>query len=588
MNSIPSDLIIQLHPLDNVAIAKSALTPGKLLSLGNKSTKVLQAIPIGHKIALEEIPAGTPVRRYGQAIGFASQPIHPGEHVHVHNVSIEAFERHSQLPQEVILPQILPVEKQCTFQGYLRPDGRVGTRNYIAVISTVNCSASVTRQIAGYFTPDRLKDYPNVDGVIALTGSYGCGIDIGGENYNLLQRTLAGMACHPNVAGYLFVGLGCETNQASALMESCHCEPCPEERGDSEAISQSDHCHCEACPEERGTILGEAISRESIPEDTVVTPTESRLPRQTEPRLLRFARNDNEKTVRNEPAARNDKILVIQELGGVRKTVAAGIAAIEQMLPIANQAQRTSQPISKLILAVQCGGSDSWSGVTANPVVGLVADRLVQQGGAVVLAETPEIYGAEHLLTRRALNAQVAEKLLSQVRWWEDHTQRLGTALDTNRSPGNAAGGLTTIYEKALGAVAKGGSTPLMAVYEYAEQVTDSGLVFMNSPGNDWISVTGQVAGGCNLVVFTTGRGSVFGFKPAPSIKISTHSAMYQRLEDDMDINAGRVLEGSSLDEVAEELFERMISVASGLPSKSEVQGVGEAEFQPWFLGGVL
>jgi altronate hydrolase len=348
--------------------------------------------------------------------------------------------------------------------------------------------------------------------VIAITHPLGCTTQVNGPDYVLLQRTLAGIARHPNVGAYLLVGLGCETNQIPAL-----------------------------------------VKNHSL-----------------------------------DSQGRGVPSLTIQEVGGIHKAIQAGIAAIEELLPMVNAAQRTPQPISELMLALQCGGSDGWSGVTANPVVGLVADEMVRQGGTVVLAETPEIYGAEHLLTRRAISPEVGQKLVAQVRWWEGFTQKMGIEMDDNPSAGNKVGGLTTIYEKALGAVAKGGSTPLMGVYDYAELVTARGLVFMNTPGDDPVSVTGQVAGGCNLVLFTTGRGSVFGFKPAPSIKICSNSTTYQRMMDDMDLNAGQVLEGVPLEAVAAELLDRVIAVASGQPSKSEAQGVGEAEFNPWNLGGIL
>jgi altronate hydrolase len=390
----------------------------------------------------------------------------------------------------------------------------VGTRNYIGVISTVNCSSHTSREIAHYFTPERLAEYPNVDGVIALAHFSGCGQAIDGEGYRLLQCTLAGMARHPNIGAYIIVGLGCEVNQIADLVAHF------------------------------GLPAGDGSTK---------TPFH----------------------------------LTIQGSGGIRKTVAAGVEAVQELLPTVNSIRRTPQPVSELMLALQCGGSDGWSGVTANPVLGLVSDEIVRQGGTAVLAETPEIYGAEHLLTRRAAS-QVGEKLVAKIRWWEDHTRRLGIEIDNNPSVGNKAGGLTTIYEKSLGAVAKGGSTPLMGVYDYAEPVTTRGFVFMDSPGYDPVSVTGQVAGGCNLVVFTTGRGSVFGFKPAPSIKISTNTATYEHMIDDMDLNAGRVLEGTSLQEVAAELLDLVIAVASGQPSKSEAQGVGEAEFNPWHLGGTL
>jgi altronate hydrolase len=379
------------------------------------------------------------------------------------------------------------------------------------LIASVNCSAHTSREIARYFTPERLASYPNVDGVIALTHHLGCTSRIGGPDYRMLQRTLAGMARHPNVGAFVFIGLGCETNQISALIE-------------------------------------------------------------------------DEKLNGNRPVPH----LVIQDEGGIRKTVAAGIATVETLLPQVNATQREPQPISELMVALECGGSDSWSGITANPLVGMVADAVVRQGGTVVLSETPEVYGAEHLLTRRAVSPAVGQKLVDKIRWWEAYTRKMGMEIDNNPSPGNKAGGLTTIYEKSLGAIAKGGSTPLTGVYEYAEPVKNRGFTFMDSPGYDPVSVTGMVAGGCNVVLFTTGRGSVFGFKPAPSIKICTNSATYNRMEEDMDLNAGKIQEGTSMEPVAEELLDLMIAVASGQPSKSEAQGVGEAEFNPWTLGGMV
>jgi len=467
-------------------------------------------------MALREIATGEPVRRYSQVIGFASQPILPGEHVHTHNLDVQDFAREYAFGVDMQPVTFVPEGERRTFWGYKRPDGQVGTRNTIAVISTVNCSAHASREIARYFTPEQLAPFPNVDGVIALTHPYGCSIRIGGVDYVLLQRVLAGMARHPNVGAVIFVGLGCEVNQISALVENYG-----------------------------------LCNHNGIPPG-------------------------------NPPG------LVIQDLGGIRKTIEAGVVSIRELLPAVNGVPRTPQPISELMLALQCGGSDGWSGVTANPVVGLVADEIVRQGGTVVLAETPEIYGAEHLLTRRVISPEVGQKLMAQVRWWEEHTRRLNIEIDNNPTPGNKAGGLTTIYEKALGAVAKGGSTPLTGVYDYAEPVTARGLTFMNTPGNDWTAVTGQVAGGCNLVLFTTGRGSVFGFKPAPTIKISSNSITYERLIDDMDLNAGKILHGADVEEVAAELLDLVVAVASGQPSKSEAQGVGEAEFSPWHLGGTL
>ncbi len=500
---------IRLHPSDNIVIAKESLQAGVRLTDDQGDVVVKQTIPGGHKIAVAPIAAGEVVRRYGQIIGFAAQDIRPGEHVHSHNLSMGAFDRDYAVGADARPIELAPEAHRRTFMGYRRPDGRVGTRNTVAVISTVNCSAHVAREIAHYFTPERLARYPHVGGVIALTHVYGCSMQIGGADYRQLQRVLAGMAQHPNVGAYVLVGLGCEVNQLVDLIRQHH-----------------------------------------LPDGA---PT-----------------------------------LTIQDLGGTRKTIAAGVQAVEALLPHVNAVQRTPQLISELTIALQCGGSDGWSGVTANPLVGRVGDEIVRQGGSIVLAETPEIYGAEHLLTRRALGEEVGRKLIAQVKWWEEYTRQLGTEIDNNPTPGNKAGGLTTIYEKALGAIAKAGHTPLTGVYAYAEPITTRGFAFMDSPGNDWTSVTGEMASGCNLVLFTTGRGSVFGSRPAPSIKIATNTPIYQRMTDDMDFNAGRILDGETLDDLAQELLDLTIAVASGQPSKSEAQGIGETEFSPWHLGEML
>ncbi|HNS52501.1 MAG TPA: altronate dehydratase family protein [Anaerolineae bacterium] len=506
-NSRPlSAVALRLHPADDVAIARHDLPAGLVLTQEVGAPITLpRPVPAGHKMALVPVVAGRPLRRYGHAIGLARCDIAPGEHVHTHNLTAGALENLLERDPTISPVTPLPAEARRTFQGYARPAGRAGTRNYLAVVSTVNCSAGAARQIAYHFTPQRLAAYPNVDGVIALTHGSGCPV-----GHTLLRRTLAGIVGHPNVAASLLVGLGCETDGVDAVL------------------------------------------------------AESR------------------------PACRPVRRLVIQELGGLRPAVEAGIAALEELLPQANRASRIALPLSELAVALQCGGSDAWSGVTANPVVGLVSDELVRQGATAVLAETPEIYGAEYLLAAQAVSAPVAEKLIDWVRWWGEHARRFGLDLDQNRSTGNAAGGLTTIYEKSLGAVAKGGSTPLVEVYGYAEAVGARGLVFMNTPGFDPVSVTGQVAGGCSLVLFTTGRGSVFGFKPAPVIKIGSTTALYRRMPGDIDLDAGRALEGVALEEVAAELLDRVVAVASGEPSRSEAQGAGEAEFSPWNVEGVI
>jgi len=436
--------------------------------------------------------------------------IAPGEHVHTHNLSVGALTLDYQFGVDVVPVDFVPENQRRTFMGYKRADGRVATRNYIAVIATVNCSAHTVRKIAHHFTPERLADYPNVDGVLAIAHGSGCGMALNGADHDILQRLLGGYAKHVNVGAYVIVGLGCEINQGSTLIDD-----------------------------------------------------------------MNLASNGH-----------RPPFLTLQDTGGIRKTTEAGIAAVEALLPEVNAIGRTPQPVSEIMLALQCGGSDGWSGVTANPALGMVVDEIVRQGGSAVLAETPEVYGAEHLLTRRASSRAIGEKLVERIHWWEDHAKRLDIEIDNNPSVGNKVGGLTTIYEKSLGAVAKGGTTPLMGVYRYGDPVTARGFTFMDTPGYDPVSATGQVAGGCNLMVFTTGRGSCFGFKPAPSIKVASNSTMFNRMEEDMD--AGKILEGVPMQAVADELFELVIAVASGQQSKSEAQDVGEDEFTPWSLGGTL
>ena len=513
---------IRLHPDDEVVIARTALEAGTRLRRDDGEVVVSQAVPAGHKVALRAIAAGAPVHRYGQVIGFATQPIQPGEHVHTHNLSTAAFPRpaSTDFPSPVVP---LPLAERRTFLGYARPWSSagtralnsVGTRNYLAVIPSVNCAADVCVEIARYFTPDRLAAFPHVDGVAAFVHQSGCTLRIGSPNYRLLQRTLAGIIRHPNVGGVLLVGLGCECNQIAALIEN------------------------------------HDLAADAAPGGRI-------------------------------------RSLIIQEEGGSRRTVAAGIAAVEALLPQVDAARRTAQPLSEITLALQCGGSDGWSGVTANPLLGLVADEVVRQGGCAVLSETPEIYGAEHLLAGRAINAAVRDRLLEKVRWWEGHARHFEMELDNNPTPGNKAGGITTIYEKSLGALAKGGHTPLTAVTEYAEPVAARGLVFMDTPGYDPVSLTGQVAGGCNLALFSTGRGSGLGGKPAPVIKVCSNSATYGAMPDDIDFNAGVVLEGTDLHAAAADLLELVIRVASGAPTQSERQGFGDTAFIPWSLGGTL
>jgi altronate hydrolase len=483
-----------LHPGDDVAVAVVEL-PG---------------VPRGHKVAVRDIPAGTAVRKYGQVIGVATAPIAAGEHVHTHNLGMLELAREYEFGTDV-----RPVEpagaagepgEPLTFQGIVRPDGRVATRNYIGILTSVNCSATVAKMIAGRFAVLDPAEFPNVDGVVALTHGTGCGMAADGEGIALLRRTLNGYARHPNFAALLVIGLGCEVNQLTGF---------------------------------------------DLPDGT---PT-----------------------------------MTIQELGGTGATVRAGVERIRELLPVANEVERAPVPVSELVLGLQCGGSDAYSGITANPALGAAADLLVRHGGTAILAETPEVYGAEHLLTRRAVSRPVGERLIERIRWWESYTKSHGGSMDNNPSPGNKEGGLTTILEKSLGAVAKGGTSPLTAVYEYAEPVTERGFVFMDSPGYDPCSVTGEVASGANVVCFTTGRGSVFGCRPAPSLKLASNSEMYRAMAEDMDINCGAITDGEySVAEMGLQIFDLVVAIASGRRTASEELGFGDEEFVPWQLGAVM
>lgn len=517
-NDVPvslADVAILLNSRDDIALARVPLGRGLIIQLpSDELIKVTQRIQTGHKVALRDIAKGEPILRYGSIIGFATQAIAAGSHVHTHNLAVGERNQAYEIGVDYQPTPLLPTEQRRTFMGYRRPSGLAGTRNYLAIISTVNCSASTVRLIQRRFTPELLSVYPNIDGVIGLTHKSGCGMRHGSEAVEQLQRVLAGMARHPNIGSYLLVGLGCESNQVQEMIQN----------------------------------MAMADEREW----------------------------------------KRPLFLTIQDSQGVAQTVEQGYRMLAELLPEANNVHREPIPISELTVALQCGGSDGWSGVTANPALGCCADELVRQGGTVVLSETPEIYGAEQLLLRRACSREVGEQFLERLNWWKHYTAINDMEMDNNPSPGNKLGGLTTIYEKSLGAVAKGGSTSLNAVYKYAEPIVARGLVVMDTPGYDPVSVTGQVAGGANIVVFTTGRGSAFGFKPAPSIKIATNNELYQSQESDMDINAGGILQGASTDEIGGQILEEIIAVASGKQSKSEVQGLGEEEFAPWILGATV
>ena len=499
---------LRLNASDNVVTAVDPIDAGA----GAYGATATVRIPRGHKMAISTIAEKAPIVKFGQIIGFASKAIAPGEWVHEQNVVVHEFERDYRFAEDARKEDILPLHEQATFEGFRRANGSVGTRNYIAILTSVNCSATAARFMAEEINRSGiLNDYPNIDGVIPLVQGGGCALDVKGEGYEILKRTQWGYATNPNVAGVVMVGLGCEGFQISRWKEAYN-------------ISESETFHS----------------------------------------------------------------MTIQEVGGTRKTIAAGVEAIKSMLPIASKAKRETVPASELMLALQCGGSDGYSGITANPALGAAVDELVRHGGTAILSETPEIFGAEHLLTRRAATRAIGEKLVQRIHWWEDYTKRNKMEMNNNPSPGNKLGGLTTILEKSLGAAAKGGTTTMTGVFEYAEKVDTKGFVFMDTPGYDPVSATGQVAGGANILCFTTGRGSAYGCKPTPSIKLATNSEMYRRMTEDMDINCGDVLDGVSIEDKGKEIFSKILEVASGERSKSEELGYGDAEFVPWVVGATM
>ncbi|MBL8345110.1 MAG: altronate dehydratase [Rubrivivax sp.] len=505
--------VIRIHPNDNVVIARRQLLSGTVLAEEGGVT-VAGLVPPGHKVATRAIAVGEPVWRYGQIIGSATQAIAPGQHVHTHNLAFSDFQRTHEPGAGVTRTAL--VDTPAVFDGIVRADGRVATRNYIGVLTSVNCSATAARAIADHFRrdihPEALAAFPNVDGVVALTHGMGCATASDGEELLVLRRTLGGYARHANFAGVLIVGLGCETNQIQGL-----------------------------------------VAQEGLSEGA-------------------WLRTFN-----------------IQDTGGTAKTVARGVALVNEMLAEANRVKRQPVPASHITVGLQCGGSDGYSGISANPALGAAVDRLVRHGGTAILSETPEIYGGEHLLTRRAVSREVADKLLKRIAWWEQYTARNQMKMDNNPSAGNKAGGLTTILEKSLGAIAKSGTTNLVDVVEFAERVAARGFVYMDTPGYDPVSATGQVAGGANLICFTTGRGSAYGCAPSPSLKLSTNTALWTKQQDDIDIDCGGIVEGTdSVDAAGERIFRLMLETASGRATKSEQHGYGQNEFVPWQLGAVM
>ena len=499
--------VIRLHPADNVVIALKDLAAG--VSVDGLATPLPGPVPRGHKIAVQSIGKGEEVIRYGQIIGQATADIPAGSHVHSHNLGMGPHSSDYAIGAEC---HPLPPLEPRTFMGYHRPDGTVGTRNYLGILTSVNCSGSVARFIAEAAERDPvLATLPGIDGIVPIVHQTGCGMSATNEGYQTLMRTLKGYARNPNFGGILLVGLGCEVMQVPDLVGQGRLRP------------------------------------------------------------------DG-----------NFRYMTIQGEGGTRATIERALNVLREMAEVAARATRAPAPVSKLVIGLQCGGSDGYSGITANPALGYASDLLVRMGGTTILSETPEIYGAEHLLTRRAVSRDVGETLLERIRWWENYTARNEGEMDNNPSPGNKRGGLTTILEKSLGAVAKGGTAPLSGVYKFGEPIATPGFVYMDSPGYDPCSVTGQIASGATMIVFTTGRGSVSGYKPSPCIKLATNSEMYARMKEDMDINCGEILDGVSIAAMGHEILDKIIAVASGQQTLSEELGFGGAEFVPWQIGAVM
>ena len=503
--------LIRLHANDNVLIAKTQLALGQAIEIGGGAVRLRAQVPPGHKVAACAIAQGEPVRKYDTVIGFATRDIEPGDHVHSHNIELREYDRDPGFGLDVRPVDYVPEAERATFMGIVREDGRIGTRNFIGLFSSVNCSATAIKKIAEWFTPERLAAYPNVDGVVAFAQTSGCGMSSPSYHFDVLRRTIAGYARHPNLAGALIVGLGCERNQVADL-----------------------------------------VSSQGLREGSLM------------------------------------RTMVMQDIGGTRQTIEAGIAMVQDMLPAANAVTRQRVPASHIKIGLECGGSDGFSSITANPALGAAMDILVRHGGTAILSETPEIHGVENMLTRRAVSAEVGQKLLNRLEWWKEYTRGQNAQFNGVVGHGNQQGGLANIFEKSLGSAMKGGTTPLQAVYEYAEPIDKAGFVFMDSPGYDPVACTGQIASGANLICFTTGRGSMFGSKPAPTIKLATSTPMYLRLQEDMDINCGLVLDGeATMQQMGQIIFEHILRAASGEKTKSELLGLGDHEFIPWHLGVV-
>ncbi|MCA0920857.1 UxaA family hydrolase [Pseudooceanicola nanhaiensis] len=503
----PRSPVLRLSPGDNIVVAIREIPAGT--ALPTEGVTANHDVPQGHKVATRPIQAGAPILKFETVIGYAAHDIAPGDWLHSHNIKFDAVEKDYAFARDYVPTEILPPEQRATFQGIKRANGKVGTRNYIGLFVTVNCSATVARKIANYFDEERMEDWPNVDGVIPFIHESGCGMELTGEPMDLLRRTLAGYIRHPNMAGAVVCSLGCERNNLVQFFEE-------------QSLAEGKMLHT----------------------------------------------------------------VTMQNVGGTAEAIKTGKAAVRAMLDEANKIERTPCSAEHITIGMQCGGSDGLSGLTANPALGRAADILIQHGGTAILSETPEIFGVEHLLTRRARSEEVGRKLVERMDWWLDYTKGKDTQINGVVSPGNNAGGLANVLEKSLGGSKKGGTTGLMEVYRYAEPVVEKGFIFMDTPGFDPVSATGQIAGGANLICFTTGRGSCFGSYPSPTIKLASNTPMFTKMVEDMDINCGEIVDGTkTLDEMGEDIFQHILRIASGEKSKSEALGVGEEEFAPWPIG---
>ena len=497
---------IRLDPADNVVVARADVRAGTHAPA--EGVVAREDVPAGHKIATRAIRKGEPILKYNTVIGYAAGDVEPGTRMHSHNITFGDVLKDYRFAQDYRPTQLLPPQERARFQGIVRADGRVATRNYVGVFVVGNATATIARRIAAAFRGERLAAFPNVNGVVAYVHEGGVGVEISREGMEVLRRTLGGYVRHPNTGAALVIAMGDEDNA-----------------------------------------LGEFMAHQGLAEG---------------PRL---------------------KTLRVREAGGTRNAIEAGIALVGRMLPLANEARREPVSAEHIVVGLQCGGSDGFSGLSANPALGVAMDILVRHGGTAILSETTEIYGVEQTLTARAVSREVGQKLVDRMDWWLAHCKARDTQINGRVSPGNHSGGIANVLEKSLGGAKKAGNSPLMEVYEYAQPVAQRGFVFMDTPGYDPVSATGQIAGGANMIAFTTGRGSCFGSVPAPTVKLASNTPMYERMAGDMDVNCGTVIDGTAtLEAVGREIFGRILRHASGEPTKSEALGVGENEFVPWPL----